>query len=117
MELTFKSDIFSLGCLFFYLETKGMHPFGELNEREFNISRGRYRLNEIKDEAMKNLIENMIQCEEGMRYNVKQCIEHPVFWNYLRKISFVQEFSDYIETFGITKESVFFNFFIFLDAD
>lgn len=57
-------DIFSLGCVFYFLLSKGKHPFGERIEREANIINGKYSLKDIdhilvkerKHEAM-NLIE------------------------------------------------------------
>ncbi len=32
-----KIDIFSLGCLFYYIKTNGLHPYGNDYERELNI--------------------------------------------------------------------------------
>ena len=54
---TQKVDIFSLGCVFFYLMSRGHHPFGERFEREKNI------LTEQARESGKpeNIIENMIK--------------------------------------------------------
>lgn len=37
LGLTTASDIFSAGCLFFYVVTRGTHPFGDLNEAPMNI--------------------------------------------------------------------------------
>lgn len=33
------SDIFSAGCLFFYIVTRGVHPFGDLSQAPMNIMR------------------------------------------------------------------------------
>lgn len=37
---TQKVDIFSLGCVFYYLMSLGEHPFGKRFEREQNILNG-----------------------------------------------------------------------------
>lgn len=39
-RLTRSIDIFSLGCIFYYVLTKGEHPFGNRYEREVNILKG-----------------------------------------------------------------------------
>lgn len=40
-------DIFSLGCVFFYVLTLGGHPFGDKFSREINILKGNFRLDKI----------------------------------------------------------------------
>lgn len=42
-KISFKSDIWSAGCVFFYYLTKGKHPFGDLNhftQLHTNVMRG-----------------------------------------------------------------------------
>jgi serine/threonine-protein kinase/endoribonuclease IRE1 len=36
-QKTQKVDIFSLGCVFYYIMSKGEHPYGKRYEREKNI--------------------------------------------------------------------------------
>ncbi len=36
-KLTRSVDIFALGCLYYYVLTNGLHPFGDRFERDFNI--------------------------------------------------------------------------------
>ena len=43
-RLTKAIDIFSLGCVFFYVMTGGGHPFGDRYMREANIITGEYDL-------------------------------------------------------------------------
>ena len=38
-RLTKSVDIFALGCLYYYCQTNGGHPFGDRYEREVNIIR------------------------------------------------------------------------------
>lgn len=44
---TQKVDIFSLGCVFYYLMSKGHHPFGQRFERESNILAGKFCIKDI----------------------------------------------------------------------
>lgn len=47
MRLTRSIDIFSLGCIFYYVLTGGEHPFGGRYEREMNILRGKVSLERL----------------------------------------------------------------------
>lgn len=40
-------DIFSLGCVFYYVLSRGSHPFGEGYSRQTNIIANHYRLDRI----------------------------------------------------------------------
>lgn len=55
MRLTRSLDIFSLGCIFYYVLTGGEHPFGGRYEREMNILLGKAsleRLDGLGEEAL-----------------------------------------------------------------
>ena len=41
-------DIFSLGCVFFYILSRGGHPYGDRYMREANIVKGHYRLDQLR---------------------------------------------------------------------
>lgn len=50
--LTFQSfpvDIFSMGCIFFYVLSKGVHPFGANLHRQANILNGAYDVTSLKN--------------------------------------------------------------------
>ncbi len=54
-------DIFSLGCVFYYVLSAGDHPFGQWFEREANIVLGRSNLNALNGMAdAYDLISRMI---------------------------------------------------------
>lgn len=53
MQKTTKVDIFSLGCVFYYLLSKGNHPFGKRVERESNILNGRFSTSELEYSLVK----------------------------------------------------------------
>lgn len=66
-------DIFSLGCVFFYILSAGNHPFGDRFMREANIIRDNYNLGELKrlgDSGVEaeHLIKNMLHHNPRSRY-------------------------------------------------
>jgi len=45
-------DIFSAGCVFYYVLSKGKHPFGDKLHRQANILNGEHRLDAMAGEGM-----------------------------------------------------------------
>jgi len=45
-------DIFSAGCVFYYVLTGGFHPFGDSLRRQANIMSGEYNLDKLREEGM-----------------------------------------------------------------
>lgn len=50
-------DIFSLGCVFYYLMSRGEHPFGSRFEREKNILLGKYDLKSVCSDLVNERVE------------------------------------------------------------
>ncbi|OUM66290.1 hypothetical protein PIROE2DRAFT_22511, partial [Piromyces sp. E2] len=99
IRITKAIDIFSAGCVFFYVLTNGQHPFGERYYREANIINNKYNLNndfDINIEA-KDLIEHMIQADYRKRPSAKAIMSHPYFWSAQQRLNFLQEASDRFE--------------------
>jgi serine/threonine-protein kinase/endoribonuclease IRE1 len=72
MRLTRSIDIFSLGCIFYYVLTGGEHPFGGRYEREMNILKGKLsleRLDGLGEEALEvqDLITRMVATDPRER--------------------------------------------------
>lgn len=72
MRLTRSIDIFSLGCIFYYVLTGGEHPFGGRYEREMNILNGKLsldRLDGLGEEALEvqDLITRMVATDPRER--------------------------------------------------
>ena len=73
-----KSDVQVLGMLFYFLLTKGKHPFGKWGfEILSNIKIGESKLTELTDPVAKDLIEWMIEHDITERPTVKQSLKHP----------------------------------------
>lgn len=100
-------DIFSLGCIFYSLLVPGCHPFGEWFEREANIIHNRPNLKPLKrisSEAY-HLIRSMLDRNPRLRPTAKEVCEHPFFWNFQKKLTFLCDFSDRLETDTLAQSS------------
>ncbi|OAJ43083.1 hypothetical protein BDEG_26468 [Batrachochytrium dendrobatidis JEL423] len=102
IRITRSMDIFSVGCIFFYILTQGGHPFGDKFVRESNVLRGNYRLDALdalKHESLlaKDMIKRMIAKDPSKRPDAVSLMFHPYFWTSTQKLAFMQELSDRIE--------------------
>ncbi|KAK9719627.1 bifunctional endoribonuclease/protein kinase ire1 [Basidiobolus ranarum] len=101
-RITRAIDIFSAGCVFYYVLSGGEHPFGDRFVREGNILRGKYSLNKI-DEMVeegieaKDLIGRMIAMNPRHRPSAYAIMLHPYFWTPAKRLAFLQDVSDRFE--------------------
>lgn len=73
-----QSDVQVLGMLFYFVLTKGEHPFGKFYyHRLTDITRGVFDLTKLTDPVAKDLIEWMLQHDFTKRPTVKKCLKHP----------------------------------------
>ena len=93
-------DIFSLGCVFFYVLTRGQHPFdddeGWMQLRERNIKTNRANLASIQlfgDDTV-DLIEWMLCPKPEDRPTASQVLAHPFFWTPEDRLEFLSTASD-----------------------
>ncbi|KAI1121064.1 hypothetical protein F5Y10DRAFT_272447 [Nemania abortiva] len=97
-------DIFSLGLVFFYVLTKGLHPFdcGDRYMREVNIRKGQFSLEpldvlgDVAYEA-KALIGTMLRADPRARPTAKDVMSHPFFWSAKEQLAFLCDVSDHFE--------------------
>jgi serine/threonine-protein kinase/endoribonuclease IRE1 len=99
-------DIFSLGCVFYTTLVPGSHPFGEWYEREGNIMHNRIDMHPLRSISMEayDLIGLMLNRNPKLRPTAKDVCEHPFFWEQDRKMSFLCDVSDRIETDGVSEQ-------------
>jgi serine/threonine-protein kinase/endoribonuclease IRE1 len=97
-------DIFSLGLVFFYVLTKGSHPFdcGDRYMREVNIRKGNFNLKPLEvlgdfSYEAKDLIGSMLHKEPKARPSALQVMAHPFFWPAKKRLNFLCDVSDHFE--------------------
>lgn len=101
-RLTRAIDIFSLGCVFFYILTNGGHPFGDRYMREANVIKGEHDLSALDflpDNVCeaKDLVSKMISRDPNLRPSTDEVLKHPFFWNDAKKLDFLLKVSDRFE--------------------
>lgn len=99
---TYTVDIFSAGCVFYYVVSEGSHPFGKSLQRQANILLGAYSLEFLdagrhEDIVARDLIEQMINMDPQKRPSASCVLKHPFFWSLEKQLQFFQDVSDRIE--------------------
>lgn len=116
-KLQCSMDVFSAGCLLFYVLTDGYHPFGSGPHIESNVLKGHYDLSrliqliplekqELDDDEISldetdqcipeavDLVTRMICKEPSVRPTMNQVLAHPYFWTAEKRLAFLQDVSD-----------------------
>ncbi|KAI1293416.1 bifunctional endoribonuclease/protein kinase ire1 [Mortierella claussenii] len=101
-RMTRAIDIFSAGCVFYYVLTNGEHPFGDRYSRERNILLGRPNLDGLdlmgqEGVEAKDLISKMIAHNPADRPDAFTVMHHPFFWSANKRLMFMQDCSDRFE--------------------
>jgi serine/threonine protein kinase len=101
-------DIFSLGCIFYSSLVPGFHPFGEWYEREANIMHNRQSIEPLQKMSPDayDLIRGMLERNPKLRSTANQICEHPFFWAAQKKLTFLCNFSDRLETDATAQTSI-----------
>ena len=97
-------DIFSLGCVFYFVLTGGSHPFDRDGRymREPNVIKGHYSLDELArlgdyQWEARDLVASMIHHEPKSRPDAATVLAHPFFWNTAQRLEFLCSVSDAFE--------------------
>ncbi|KAF9410138.1 bifunctional endoribonuclease/protein kinase ire1 [Podila epigama] len=101
-RMTRAIDIFSAGCVFYYVLTNGDHPFGDRYSRERNILLNRPNLDGLDSMGQegveaKDLISKMISHDAADRPDAFEVMHHPYFWSANKRLMFMQDCSDRFE--------------------
>ena len=97
-------DIFSLGCVFYYVLTGGSHPFDRDGKymREANIVKDRYMLDDLAQlgdyqwEA-RHVVAHMLSHDPRARPDAATVLVHPFFWSPQTRLDFLCHVSDQFE--------------------
>ncbi|XP_075146915.1 serine/threonine-protein kinase/endoribonuclease Ire1 [Haematobia irritans] len=99
-------DIFSLGCVYYYVLSRGQHLFGDALKRQANILTNDHSLHHLKPDSREEcskyilaaeLISDMIHRDPQCRPPAKCIGNHPIFWTDKKILSFLQDVSDRVE--------------------
>ncbi|QLL33361.1 hypothetical protein HG536_0E02720 [Torulaspora globosa] len=104
-RLTRAMDIFSMGCVFYYVLSNGNHPFGSRYVRDANIIRGNFDLSALRrnlsDKSLiieaNSLITQMLKNDPLERPTAAAVLNHPLFWSSAKKLEFLLKVSDRFE--------------------
>lgn len=102
-------DIFSLGCVFYYVLTKGKHPYGEQISRQSRIFEDRPNLDDLKNEdnlLQFNLVEKMLSHKSKDRPLIDTVLKHPFFWKESKQLQFFLCVSDRIDKEDIKSSDI-----------
>ncbi|CAG9530018.1 unnamed protein product [Cercopithifilaria johnstoni] len=99
-SVTCAVDVFSLGCIYYYVLTTGSHPFGDALKRQANIMQGEYSLKFLSTSGnlmAVALIETMLRRDPLRRPISATLAVHPFFWSKEHQLRFFMDVSDRIE--------------------
>ncbi|KAH3681560.1 hypothetical protein WICPIJ_007434 [Wickerhamomyces pijperi] len=102
-------DVFSLGCVYHYILTDGVHPFGNNPySRDLKIIEDKPEMALLSSDSITNLsrplilesgelISQMINHDPRLRPNITSILKHPIFWKDDEKLAFLITLSDRLE--------------------
>jgi len=89
-------DIFSAGCVYYFVLTGGHHPFGnQAYERDIKILNWDIDISKLDQHLdAQDLIKRMIAAEPSDRLSAEQVLMHPFFWPDSKKLAFLSDVAD-----------------------
>ena len=95
-------DIFSMGCVYYYVLSCGAHPFtsstADKQSTLRNILSGKTDLSGISNfpEATE-LVARMIHTNANLRPSTSEILSHCMFWDHEKKLRLLMDLSDKLE--------------------
>ncbi|ODM92637.1 Serine/threonine-protein kinase/endoribonuclease IRE1, partial [Orchesella cincta] len=107
LNVTFESDVFSLGCVYYYVLTDGSHAFGSVMRRNVNILDDNVMIdtNNVVHGCTQNtlFIRLMISNDPKSRPSCSALLSSPIFWTHEQCV----KFSEHLKTIGVSKQMKF----------
>ena len=109
-DASFKSDIFSAGCVFYFALTKGQHPFGDvanLRVCQENIANNNFLVSlefseivmeKYQEILLTDLIDSMIRRDWKARSDALEVDDHPYFWDAKKTLEYFHRISNFCDT-------------------
>ncbi|CAL8141653.1 unnamed protein product [Orchesella dallaii] len=95
-KFTYASDIFALGCLYYFVVTDGKHPFGDQIRSQVNILDGTLMIDykHVLHGCSQNVlfIKLMLSKNPISRPTCSVILSFPIFWEVDRRINFIEGF-------------------------
>ncbi|CAL8144648.1 unnamed protein product [Orchesella dallaii] len=94
-RFTYASDVFALGCVYYFVLSDGKHAFGDCIRSQANILDGKMMIEskELLYICPKNsiLIRLMVSKNPASRPTCKTLLNCPIFWSKERRVGFITE--------------------------
>lgn len=100
-------DIFSLGCVFYYVFSNGKHPFGEnAADIKSNIERNSpcVRISHLKEPKIIHLFYLMTRQKPDARPTAAAVLKHPLFWSEKTMLAYLVSVSNAADQPTVTSE-------------
>lgn len=90
-------DMFSAGCMIFWVATNGQHPF---NNNPFNVVQGLYQASAISENAeISDLVGWMVAHKSEDRPTIEAALSHPFLWTHSNRMLYLTDVGNKIDQF------------------
>jgi serine/threonine-protein kinase/endoribonuclease IRE1 len=100
LRMTRAVDSFALGCVVYYILTRGLHPFGDILSREMNIANDCTAMERSIEPESLDLVSKLIAFKPENRLDLLKTLQHVYFWTSQDCLYFLQELSDKLDALG-----------------
>jgi serine/threonine-protein kinase/endoribonuclease IRE1 len=97
-------DVFSAGCMIFWVTSNGIHPFGN---NPFNVVKGLYQSSAVSRNAeISDLVGWMVANRFEDRPSVDEALMHPFLWNHSTRMLYLTDVGNKTDQFKDVIENI-----------